>query len=96
MRLQFGAFHLDTDRAELRTATGIVPLEPKAYRLLCLLVSNTDRVVSKEEMIAVVWDGRFISDAAVARSWEWCARHWAMMARGNATSAPSGASGTAL
>ena len=66
MRLQFEPFHLDTDRAELRTATGIVLLEPKAYRLLCLLVTNTDRVVSKEEMIAVVWDGRFISDAAVA------------------------------
>lgn len=66
MRLQFEPFHLDTDRAELRTATNIVSLEPKAYRLLCLLVTNTDRVVSKEEMIAVVWDGRFISDAAVA------------------------------
>lgn len=66
MRLQFAPFHLDTDRAELRTATGIVPLEPKAYRLLCLLVTNAERVVSKEEMIAVVWDGRFISDAAVA------------------------------
>lgn len=66
MRLQFEPFHLDTDRAELRNAAGIVSLEPKAYRLLCLLVTNTDRVVSKEEMIAVVWDGRFISDAAVA------------------------------
>lgn len=66
MRLQFEPFHLDTDRAELRTATGPVSLEPKAYRLLCLLVTNTDRVVSKEEMIAVVWDGRFISDSAVA------------------------------
>ncbi len=66
MRLQFEPFHLDADRAELRTATGIVPLEPKAYRLLCLLVTNTERVVSSEEMIANVWDGRFISDAAVA------------------------------
>jgi len=66
MRLKFEPFVLDMDRAELRTAAGIVPLEPKAYRLLCVLVTNTDRVVSKEEMIAVVWDGRFISDAAVA------------------------------
>lgn len=66
MRLQFEPFHLDTDRAELRTATGIVPLEPKAYWLLCLLVTNTERVVGKEEMIANVWDGRFILDAAVA------------------------------
>ena len=66
MRLKFEPFVLDTDRAELWAASGIVPLEPKAYRLLCLLVTNAERVVSKEEMIAVVWDGRFISDAAVA------------------------------
>lgn len=66
MRLAFDPFRLDTDRAELRSAAGIVQLEPKAFRLLCLLVTNTERVVSKEEMIATVWDGRFISDAAVA------------------------------
>ena len=66
MRLKFEPFVLDTDRAELWAASGIVALEPKAYRLLCLLVTNAERVVSKEEMIAVVWDGRFISDAAVA------------------------------
>ena len=66
MRLRFDPFTLDTDRAELSSAAGVVALEPKAYRLLCLLVTNTDRVISREEMIAAVWDGRFVSDAAVA------------------------------
>lgn len=66
MKLQFDPFELDTDRAELRTASGLVKLEPKAFRLLCLLVENSERVISKEEMIEVVWGGRFISDAAVS------------------------------
>jgi TolB-like protein len=66
MKLEFHPFVLDMDRAELRTATGLVKLEPKAFRLLQLLAENNDRVVSKEEMIATVWSGRFVSDAAVA------------------------------
>ena len=66
MKLQFDPFELDTDHAELRTVSGLVKLEPKAFRLLCLLVENNERVISKDEMIAVVWGGRFISDAAVS------------------------------
>lgn len=66
MKFQFDPFELDIDRAELRSASGLVRLEPKVFRLLRLLVENNDRVVSKDEMIAVAWDGRFISDAAVS------------------------------
>ena len=66
MKLQFDPFELDTDRAELRTVSGPVKLEPKVFRLLCLLVENNERVIGKDEMIAVVWAGRFISDAAVS------------------------------
>jgi len=66
MILEFAPFTLHTDRAELRRAGALIALEPKAYALLCLLVENHDRVVSKDEMIAVVWGGRFISDAAVS------------------------------
>jgi TolB-like protein len=66
MKILFDPFELDTDRAELRTVSGLVKLEPKIFRLLCLLVENNERVITKEEMIAVVWAGRFISDAAVS------------------------------
>jgi TolB-like protein len=66
MILQFATFDLDTDRAELRQAGQAVAVEPKVFSLLCLLVENHDRVVTRDEMIARVWGGRFISDAAVA------------------------------
>lgn len=66
MKLLFDPFELDTDHAELRTASGPVKLEPKAFRLLRLLVENNERVITREEMIEVVWAGRFISDAAVS------------------------------
>lgn len=66
MQLQFDAFVLDTDRAELRGPQGLVALEPKTFALLCLLAENHARFVSRDEMIAAVWGGRIISDAAVS------------------------------
>lgn len=66
MIIEFSPFQLDTDRAELRTGDGPIAMEPKVFALLCLLVENPDRVISKDEMIATVWGGRFISDAAVS------------------------------
>ena len=66
MILEFSPFRLDTDLAELTGAAGPVALEPKAFALLTLLAENHHRVISKEEMIATVWGGRFISDDAVS------------------------------
>lgn len=66
MILRFGPFALDPDRAELRGPDGAVPIEPKAFGLLCLLAANADRVIPKDEMIEKLWGGRFVSDAAVS------------------------------
>jgi len=66
MILKFGPFELDPDRAELLGPDGSVPIEPKAFGLLCLLATNADRVIPKEEMIEKLWGGRFVSDAAVS------------------------------
>ena len=66
MHFVLGGFTLYPDRAELVGPDGAVRLEPKAFAVLRLLVENHDRVVSKGEMIEVVWGGRFISDAAVS------------------------------
>ena len=62
----FGSYALYPDRAELVGPEGPVRLEPKAYAVLRLLVENHDRVVSRGEMIEVIWGGRFVSDAAVS------------------------------
>ncbi|MFV2033891.1 MAG: winged helix-turn-helix domain-containing tetratricopeptide repeat protein [Halocynthiibacter sp.] len=66
MNYIFGDFVLDTDRAELRSGGTEVPLEPRAYSLLCFLVEARHKVLSKDEIIAEVWGGRIISDAALS------------------------------
>jgi TolB-like protein len=66
MIYQFGPFELDIATVELRNGDKACCLEPQVFGLLALLVENRERLVSKEEIIEKVWDGRVISDAAVA------------------------------
>ena len=66
MILRFGAYELDVARFELRKDGEAVPIEPQVLSLLLLLASNPDRLVSKDELIEKIWDGRIVSEAAVA------------------------------
>src|SRR4051794_23411879 len=65
-RYQFGTFRLDPDRFELLRHGEPVPLEPQVFQLLLHLVQHRDRMVSKDEIIAVVWEGRAISDDSIS------------------------------
>ncbi len=66
MLFRFDTFELDTDRVELRRSDGTaVPLERQVYQLLLLLVSNGDRLTTRDEIVESIWDGRPISDAAI-------------------------------
>lgn len=65
MIYQFSDCRLDTEAFELTNAAGKVSVEPQAFSLLQFLIENNDRVVSKDELIKTVWDGRIVSDAAL-------------------------------
>jgi DNA-binding winged helix-turn-helix (wHTH) protein len=43
-------------------------LEPQVMDLLMFLAASGGRVVSKDEMIDAVWEGRFIAEATLTRS----------------------------
>ncbi|MEM8697547.1 MAG: winged helix-turn-helix domain-containing protein [Pseudomonadota bacterium] len=62
---QFGEFEIDTDLMVVKRAGAPVTLRPRPYALFEYLVENQDRVVSKDEMIATVWQGKAVSDAAL-------------------------------
>ena len=62
----FGDCELDTDRRELRRASSLVPVEPQVFDLLVYLICNRDRVVSRDDLIASIWEGRLVSESALA------------------------------
>ncbi|MFX3657720.1 MAG: winged helix-turn-helix domain-containing protein [bacterium] len=66
MIYRFGSFELDTARFELRLDGAVRPLEPQVYAVLALLIENRERLISVDELIDKVWNGRPISDAAVS------------------------------
>jgi TolB-like protein len=58
-------FTIDTNRRELRGADGVIHVEPQVFDLLLYFARNTNRVITKDELIAQIWLGRAISDAAL-------------------------------
>ena len=66
MIFSFENFVLNCDQRELRRGAALVPIEPKVFDFLTYVIQNRDRVVSKDELIATVWQGRIVSDSALA------------------------------
>lgn len=65
MIYQFGAYSLDTETHELKSGADLIAAEPKVFLLLQYLIEKRARVVSKDEMIDAVWNGRVVSDSAL-------------------------------
>jgi TolB-like protein len=63
--IKFSNFTLDTDRRELKGAEGTIHVEPQVFDVLLYFAQNTNRVISKDELIEHVWKGRIVSDAAL-------------------------------
>ena len=65
MRYLFEDYALDLDRRELYRGANVVPLAPQVFDLLDYLIRNRERVVSKDDLINAIWNGRSVSDAAL-------------------------------
>src|SRR5206468_4258160 len=62
---RFADYSLDSNRRELRRGDRLLSIEPKVFDLLLHLITNRERVVSKEDLIAAVWNGRIVSESAL-------------------------------
>jgi TolB-like protein len=56
---------LDVGRRELLRGGHRVAVQPQVFDLLVHLVQNRDRVVSKDDLIALVWGGRIVSESTL-------------------------------
>src|SRR5262247_455735 len=68
MLLTFGPFELDDRRFELRRAGEPVAVQPKVLDFIMYLAKTRDRLVSKEEIFAAVWDGVVVTEASLSKA----------------------------
>jgi DNA-binding winged helix-turn-helix (wHTH) protein len=65
---EFGPFHMDPDKQILRRGDDVVPVPPKAFETLLVLVRRSREVVSKEELLKEVWPNSFIEESNLSQN----------------------------
>jgi DNA-binding winged helix-turn-helix (wHTH) protein/Tol biopolymer transport system component len=62
----FDGFSLDPSHRLLMRGGEAVPLHPKAFELLTMLVENSDRVLTKNELLNSIWESQFVEENNLA------------------------------
>lgn len=62
----FNQYSLDTKQYRLSREGTPVALEPLVFDLLVYLIENRERVVSRDELLNELWQGKVVTDAALA------------------------------
>ena len=65
---KFGEFVLDPARRVLLKNGTPIPLTPKAFDTLWILVRENGRVVEKEELLKEIWPDTFVGEATLAQN----------------------------
>jgi TolB-like protein/Tfp pilus assembly protein PilF len=65
LRYLFEDFSFDTNLRELHRGAELVSVTPQVFDLLEYLIRNRERLVSKDDLLNAVWNGRIVSDTAL-------------------------------
>ena len=65
MIYRFNQCTLDTERYQLSLLDDPVSVEPLVFDLLVYLVENRDRVVTRDELLDKLWEGKVVTDSAL-------------------------------
>src|SRR5215469_2297746 len=64
----FGEFRLDPQSRVLTRGGTAVPLTPKAFDVLLLLIQNAGKVVTKDELMKAVWPNSFVEESNLTQT----------------------------
>jgi TolB-like protein/DNA-binding winged helix-turn-helix (wHTH) protein/Flp pilus assembly protein TadD len=65
---EFGPFRLDPTEGKLLRGSEIVPLTPKAFDTLHLLVRSSGRLLKKDELIGMLWPDTFVEEGSLSNN----------------------------
>src|SRR3954463_6168916 len=64
----FGPFRLDAAEGVLLHGDDTVPLTPKAFDTLLALVERAGSLVTKEELMLLLWPGSFVEESSITQN----------------------------
>ena len=65
---EFGPFRVDPEKELLLRGSETVPLTPKTFQVLLVLVRHSQRVVTKDDLMKMVWPDTFVEEANLSRN----------------------------
>lgn len=65
---RFGPFLLDRRRRRLLNGESAIHLKPKEWELLCCLVEHRDRILTKQELLDLLWPRQTVTEANLSQA----------------------------
>jgi eukaryotic-like serine/threonine-protein kinase len=65
---EFGPFRVDAEKELLLRDNETVPLAPKAFQVLLVLVRHNKQVVTKDDLMKTIWPDTFVEEANLSRN----------------------------
>jgi DNA-binding winged helix-turn-helix (wHTH) protein/tetratricopeptide (TPR) repeat protein len=65
---EFGPFRVDPEKEILLRAGEPIPLQPKTFQILLVLVRHNEEVVTKDDLMKAVWPDTFVEEANLSRN----------------------------
>jgi eukaryotic-like serine/threonine-protein kinase len=65
---EFGSYRLDPQKELLLREDETVPIPPKAFQILLVLVRHNKQVVTKDDLLKSVWPDTFVEEANLSRN----------------------------
>ncbi len=65
---EFGPFRVDPEKELLLRGAETVPLTPKTFQILLVLIRHSQEVVTKDDLLKMVWPDTFVEEANLSRN----------------------------
>ena len=65
---EFGEFRMDVQNRILRRGQNLVPLTPKAFEVLQVLVQKNGEVIAKDELMNAAWPDSFVEESNLTQT----------------------------
>src|SRR5215469_16475295 len=65
---EFGPFRVDPEKEVLQRDGNPIPLQPKTFQVLLVLVRHNQEVVTKDDLMKTVWPDTFVEEANLSRN----------------------------